>query len=208
MIDIAKLEAQRTDLMSRGTRQFRKKNSVIYHQGGVGDGVYWVEKGLVKIKTCSVQGDVKNINIIGPGECFGELALIQAPSIATAIALEDSVLYFLTVEKVRSLFSDFDSSMTILHSLLTKMRGLVETAFHTSAEQQIAHALLQLSEHSQERKIAMKQKDLAEHTGLTRMTINTVLKKWKTADIIDIQNKIITIKNAEALDLYSRSNGL
>jgi len=195
-------------MMSRGTRQFRKKNTVIYHQGEVGDGVYWVERGLIKIKTCSAQGDVRNINIIGPGECFGELALIGAPSIATAIAIEDSVVYFLTVDKVRALFSDFDASMTILHSLLTKMRGLVETAFHTSAEQQIAYALLQISEHTQDKKITMKQKDLAEHTGLTRMTINTVLKKWKSSDIIDIENKMITIKNAAALDEYSKRNGL
>lgn len=210
IIDPTLLTAQQWNTyLAHGIRQFIKKNTAIYHQGDVGEGIFWVEKGLVKIKTYSIQGDVKNINIIGPGEIFGELALIQAPSIATAITMEDTVVYYFTVDKVKTLFSDFNMPiMMVLNSLLVKMRELVESNFHSSAEQQIAHALLKLSAHSQERKIEMKQKDLSEHTGLTRMTLNTVLKKWKKLEIIDIQNKIITIKNESALDAYSRINGL
>ncbi|KAA9032374.1 Crp/Fnr family transcriptional regulator [Niallia endozanthoxylica] len=195
--------------LSHGKRIFLKKDSTIYNQGDMLDGVYWVEKGLVQIKSSSNQGNVKNINMIGSGNFFGEFALINAPAITTAITLEDSVVYYFTVQDIKSLFRDFDESiMIILNSLLHKMAKMTETSFLETAEQQIAYTLLELSEHYHDHRIAIKQKELSEHTGLTRMTLNKVLKKWNHSGIIETENKVITIKNKRALDGYSRMNAI
>jgi len=193
--------------LEHGQRIFKKRDSVIYHQGEMLDGVYWVEKGLVKIKTCSNQGDVKSINMIGSGNFFGEFALISAPSITTAITFEDTVFYYFPVQEIKSLFKDFDESITIiLNSLLHKMAKMTETSFISTAEQQIAYTLLELSEHYPDRRIVIKQKELSEQTGLTRMTLNKVLKKWIHSGIIETENKIITIVNERALDEFSKIN--
>lgn len=206
--DTIKLDPNQWEMfLSRGTRQFKQMNSIIYHQGELVEGVYWIEKGLIKITTCSNQGDMKSINIIGPRNFFGELALINEPSITTAVTLKDSVIYFFTVNEIKSLFKDFDESiMIILSSLLQKMIKMAETRFLTTAEQQIAYTLLELSQHYPNRRIHITQKELAEHTGLTRMTLNKILKKWTSSGIIETENKVITIKNANALDVYSRTN--
>jgi len=191
--------------LSHGQRLFKKRESVIYHQGELLEGIYWVETGLVKIKTCSNQGEVKNINMIGPGNFFGELALIHTPSITTAITFEDTVYYYFSVNEIRLLFKDFDESiMIILNSLLHKMAKMTETSFLSTAEQQIAYTLLELSEHYHDRRIVIKQTELSEQTGLTRMTLNKVLKKWIQSDIIETGNKVIKIKNERALSVYSK----
>lgn len=206
--DLIKLDANQWNMfLSRGTRLFKQKNSVIYRQGELSEGIYFVEEGLVKATASSNQGDIKSINFIGPGGFFGEFSLINAPSITSAITLKNTILYFFTVNEIRSLFKDFDESiMIILTSLMQKMSKMAETSFHSSAEQQIAYTLVELSQHYPDRRIVIKQKDLAEHTGLTRMTLNKVLKKWTQKGIIETENKVIKIKNLEALYYYRGMN--
>jgi CRP-like cAMP-binding protein len=188
-----------------GERKFVAKQTVIYNQGDITKGFYCVDKGLIKIKTCTNIGEEKNINFIGPGQMFGELSLIQEPSISTAISAEDSVIYYFTLQRFKELQQQSDKPlMLIFSSMLKKMSVLVEQSFHSTAEQQIAHALLQLCESSGNEKIYMKQKDLAEFSGLTRVTINKVLKSWKEKGIIETENKLIHIKNKEILATFSQ----
>jgi CRP-like cAMP-binding protein len=195
--------------MQFGERKFVPKNTVIYNQGDIIKGFYCVEKGLVKIKTCTILGDEKNINFIGPGQMFGELSLIQEPSISTSVTVEDAVIYFFTVKRFKELVHQPDEPlMFIFTSILKKMCVLVEQTFLSTAEQQIAYALLQLSESSKNEKIYVKQKDLAEFSGLTRITVNKVLKTWKESGIIDTQNKLIHLKNKEMLISFAKQNTL
>ncbi|WP_240417234.1 Crp/Fnr family transcriptional regulator [Paenibacillus periandrae] len=192
-----------------GERKFVAKHTVIYNQGDIAKGFYCVGKGLIKIKTCTILGDEKNINFIGPGQMFGELSLIQEPSISTAISAEDSVIYFFTLQRFKELQQQSDQPlMLIFSSMLKKMSVMVEQTFHSTAEQQIAHALLQLYESSGSEMIYIKQKDLAEFSGLTRVTVNKVLKVWKESGIIETENKLIHIKNKELLTGFSKHNTL
>lgn len=191
--------------MQFGERKSVPKNTVIYNQGEVAQGIYCVEKGLIKAKSCTILGDEKSINFIGPGQMFGELSLIQEPSISTAVTVEDSVIYFYSVERLKQLLHQSDEPlMLIFNSILKKICWLVEQTSLSSAEQQIAHALLHLSESSKNEKIYVKQKDLAELSGLTRITVNKVLKTWKENGIIESQNKWIHLKNKEILTSFAK----
>jgi CRP/FNR family cyclic AMP-dependent transcriptional regulator len=140
---------------------------------------------------------------------FGELSLIQVPSISTAISAEDSVIYFFTLQRFKELQQQSDKPLLLIFSsMLKKMSVLVEQSFHSTAEQQIAHALLHLCESSGNEKIYIKQKDLAEFSGLTRVTVNKVLKIWKEKGIIETQNKLIHIKNKEILATFNQHTTL
>jgi CRP-like cAMP-binding protein len=188
-----------------GERKSVPKNTVIYFQGEVAQGIYFVEKGLIKAKSNTILGDEKNINFVGPGQMFGELSLIQEPSISTTVSVEDSVIYFYSVEWFKQLLHKSDEPlMFIFNSILKKICVLVEQTALSTAEQQVAHALLHLSDSSKNEKINVKQKDLAELSGLTRITVNKVLKTWKENGIIDSHNKSIHLKNKAVLSTFAK----
>lgn len=192
-----------TSFIRNGQRRFVKKNTVIYRQGELGTGFYYVEKGLVKIFTCSTTGEEINLDFRGKGHIFGELALVQEPYISTAVAAEDAVLYYFSNGRFREMVRQNDVPLhLVLNSLLAKLNIQVETKLLTSAEQLIAHALLKLASTSGQNQISIKQTDLANFTGLTRITVNKTFQKWKKANIISMENKMITIKDINQLRSY------
>ena len=68
----------------------------IFHEGDSGDGVYFVKDGLVEISSVVV-GDARHVfSQLGPGEIFGEMAVIEhRPRSATVSALKDTEVYFI-----------------------------------------------------------------------------------------------------------------
>jgi CRP-like cAMP-binding protein len=65
------------------------RGEVIFHQGDEGSTLFILEAGRVKIDVDAESGNRALISILGPGESFGELALIDSqPRSATIEALE------------------------------------------------------------------------------------------------------------------------
>jgi signal transduction histidine kinase len=74
-------------------RQFNAGQE-IFREGAPGDGVYFVKSGLVEIS--AGQGDRLVFSRLGPGEIFGEMAVIEhRPRSATASATEATEVFFL-----------------------------------------------------------------------------------------------------------------
>jgi CRP/FNR family transcriptional regulator, cyclic AMP receptor protein len=68
------------------------KGSVIFRQGDFGNEMFVVSEGRIRL-TIGKPGHEKEVNVIGPGEFFGELSLLsEDPRSATATAVEDSRL--------------------------------------------------------------------------------------------------------------------
>ncbi len=65
------------------------RDQVVFHLGDPGGLLYVISRGKVKINHTTPEGQEVVLAILGPGDFFGELALIdEAPRSATAIALE------------------------------------------------------------------------------------------------------------------------
>lgn len=63
--------------------------SLFMHEGDLGDTVYLLESGRVAVLK-SVDGGERVLKELGPGDCFGEMALLEiSPRSATVRALED-----------------------------------------------------------------------------------------------------------------------
>jgi len=69
-----------------------KAGEAIFREGDAGDTMFVIRKGKVRI-TKRVRGGAKTFAVLGPGEFFGEMAILnRAPRSATAIAAEDVML--------------------------------------------------------------------------------------------------------------------
>jgi signal transduction histidine kinase len=68
----------------------------VFHEGDAGDGVYVVKSGQVEISGVLNSQKRRVFSQIGPGGLFGEMAVIEhRPRSASAIATEDSIIYFI-----------------------------------------------------------------------------------------------------------------
>ena len=68
----------------------------VFHKDDPGDGFYGVLSGSVAFTVDSVDGKELTLNVLGPGEFFGEIALLRdMPRTATVTATDDSRLYAL-----------------------------------------------------------------------------------------------------------------
>jgi signal transduction histidine kinase len=87
----------------------------IFLEGAPGDGVYFVKTGLIEI----VGAGGRVFSKLGPGEIFGEMAVIeQRPRSATAAAAKESVLYFIPRDEMLKFI---ESSPSLAFALLQQI---------------------------------------------------------------------------------------
>ncbi|HEY3763333.1 MAG TPA: ATP-binding protein [Verrucomicrobiae bacterium] len=68
----------------------------IFHEGDVGDGLYIIKSGMVEISSMVTNETRCIFTQLGPGEIFGEMAVIEAlPRSATAVAVKETAVHFM-----------------------------------------------------------------------------------------------------------------
>ncbi|MGE5702359.1 MAG: Crp/Fnr family transcriptional regulator, partial [Clostridia bacterium] len=101
--------------------------ATLFHQGETGNGFYYLLDGEVKIKLTSNKGDERIIDIITPGELFGEAGIKREPYFSTAQVGKQSTLYFFSNEAFQCICKENPAAIDIfLQSLIRKQRLLAE----------------------------------------------------------------------------------
>ena len=88
--------------------------SEIFREGDRGDYAYVIEQGHVEISML-LKGEKTVLKLLGPGDIFGEMALIDgAPRTATAAAVDQTLLTVITNEQITSRLQDSDPVLGLL----------------------------------------------------------------------------------------------
>ncbi|SDI27236.1 cAMP-binding domain of CRP or a regulatory subunit of cAMP-dependent protein kinases [Alteribacillus persepolensis] len=196
-------------LLKHGNRQFVKKKSMLYKQGEIGGGFYYVHKGLFKMLSFPSDNKSRIVAVTGSENIIGEQALDRQPYFCSAVAIEDSVVYYFSNDVYRDLIKEAPSLLRFCaDSILQKVQLLVNEIHLKSltSEHQVAHSLLELSEAFNRLEVNMTQQELADYIGLTRITVYKILKKWKEEQLIDIKNRTFYIIKPEILRSYALSS--
>lgn len=101
-----------------------QKSDVIFEEKSPGGEMYIIRSGKVKVSTTTPRGETV-LAILGPGEFFGEMALVDAaPRSGTATAEEDNTqLIVLDQEKFLYLIQQQPAfALTIMHTLCQRIR--------------------------------------------------------------------------------------
>ena len=189
-------------VLKHGTRQFLRKKTVIYQEGDAGDGFYYLHSGLVKIEALSSAGKDRLLNIVVPGQLVGIQSMDRETHFSTATTLRDSVLYYFSCKRFQELMMAEPELINLLaHTVIQKMKILLDAikmkAF--TAEEHIASVLLNLFGDFKCYDIPLTQQELANCTGLTRITVYKTLKHWKTEGLIDMKSRAFIIKRPDLL---------
>src|SRR5579884_1542327 len=108
-------------------RRHYTKDQIIIAQGDPGTSLFLIESGRVKICLNSPDGKELVLTVLGPGDFFGELALLDGePRSADAVALEPSQLLLLRREDFIAFIETRPQVM--LRLLTTVSRWLRHTA--------------------------------------------------------------------------------
>jgi CRP-like cAMP-binding protein len=111
-------------LAQKVTHQKLAKNEVLFRRGEVGDALYIIDEGRIKIVRGDERGGEFVLNHCGPGEAIGEMSLFdKEPRSATVIAVTDSEVLELKREAFFELIDQRpDVSLVLLQSLSSRLR--------------------------------------------------------------------------------------
>jgi CRP/FNR family transcriptional regulator, cyclic AMP receptor protein len=194
----------------------------IFAKGDVGDALWGVLAGRVCIYTISPNGEEAILNVLDPGEIFGEIALLDGgPRTASARVMQAGD--FLQIHRqhfVPFLNAHPELGVSIMSVLCGRIRmnvDFIENTVFLSLGARLAKRLVTLAEvhgvpDPRGVRIAFKlsQKDLANMIGATRERVNRELAPWRERGLIDVEGGMIVICQPDELKrlaAYAKPHG-
>lgn len=172
------------------------KNSMIILEEEYGDLVFVVKKGTIKITRVNDEGKEVILALLGPGEMFGELAILDGEArSANALAQENCELLAINKEDFLDILkNNFSVSYNVMCELAKRLRKSdqqIEALSLSDAEHRIGVSLLNLAEDMgviRKGKVTIQnlpfQQDIANMAGTSRETVSRVLKILETKNMI------------------------
>lgn len=181
------------------------KDRVLFQKGDPGDKLFIIDKGGVKICSYTEKGDEFIYAVLGSGDFFGEMALIDGlPRSADAITTMDSAFYVLHKRDFLNILkSNFHLVEAILQALSKRVRELNEMvidASYTNVMERLAKRLVRMVEENEselnekgEIVITHSQPYLASIIGTTRESINRRLRELRQKGIVSTPKKNVIV---------------
>lgn len=185
----------------------------VFHEGDASDACYIVRSGKFRITREHPDGRAITLATFGPGEIFGELAMLDGDTRSASVeALEDGELLALPARDVRALLKTHaEITFKFLEALVRRLRRANERISRQSFQTvpgRVAGVLLQLVEeqeasgHNGEVTIRMSQADLAQLAGTSRESASRFIADLERAGVVRSKRGRVTVLEPERLRNY------
>jgi len=209
------LEPEALDQLCRYAKPtLLKRGATIFAQDDPGDSLYAVISGTVKISVSSPDGRNAILNLIGPGELFGEMAVLDGQS-RSADATANANCEILVIDRrdfLPFVRSQPTLAMKFIELLCARVRGTSEQAARIILQDlpgRLASTLLRLTEKRkpdpESRPIAITQQEISEMVGMTRESINKQLRAWAARRWVRLEHGSIVVLNESALQEFAEA---
>ena len=134
-------------VLAAARRRTYRRGEVVFHRDDPSDTMHLVASGCFAVRVITPVGDVASLSLLGPGECFGELALIRPEHTrsATVEALEASETRVLSLQQFNELRRQQPHLDAMLVSLLAdrvaELTNRLVEALYTPAPQRVSRLL-------------------------------------------------------------------
>lgn len=191
-----------------------KRGATIFAKGDPGSSLVAVLSGTVKISVSSPDGRSAILNLIGPGETFGEVAVLDGKA-RTADCTANTNCEIFVID--RRDFLPFVRShpalaMKFIELLCTRLRWTsdqVEQVILQDLPGRLASALIRLTEKHKlaptGRMIAITQQEISEMVGMTRESINKQLRIWAMRNWVRLEHGAIVVLEAGPLQALAEA---
>ena len=201
-------------IRQQGEQKYRK-GEIIFKEGGVPSGIYFIHSGKVKKYKVDQIGREQIIYVANKSELIGYHAVLtEERHPDSAAALEACVISFIPKEDFLSLLN---KSQSFSHRLLkalshefTVLANNISVFAQRTAAERLAIALIVLREkfktetpQGQEIILNVSRNDLANIAGIAKENVVRLLKEFKLEGIIGAKGREIWVKDIQMLVLRS-----
>ena len=198
-------------LGERAVRRSFEKGRTIFYQGDLGDTLYVVADGLVKVWVSSGDGEEMVMATLRRPDAFGELSAVDGHGrSASATALEPSVLVSLDrttlLDSVHRNPAVADSMLRALGSLARRITEQASDLVFLDLAGRVAKCLVHLAERDGRAdggvtilELPLTQTELAEMVGGSRQSVNQILRTFETRGFLEHRGREVAILDPDAL---------
>lgn len=183
------------------------RNSVILFEDDPGDALYVVASGQVKVVLIGEDGREVILSVMGPGEFFGEMSLLDdEPRSAHVIAMEDSSLAVLRREDFEGLLTQTPQiALALLRELSRRLRRADEkvgSLVLLDVQGRVARLLLDMAGEEGGERITRRltHHTIAQMIGSSRETVSRTMRDLTDKGLIAVQRRDIVIRDRAALE--------
>ena len=176
------------------------KQTVLIHEGDVGDSLYILLSGRVKVYASNAAGREVVINFHGAGEYVGEMSLDGAPRSASVVTVEPTTCAIVN----RAQFRDFlaanpDFAQHLIQTLIHRLRSATENVKSLALSDvygrlvRLVNALAVSHEGQLIVRERLTQQEIAERVGASRDMIGKLMKDLVAGGYLLVEDRQITV---------------
>jgi CRP/FNR family transcriptional regulator, cyclic AMP receptor protein len=198
------------ELLSIARRRTFAKGEVVFHRNDPADSLHLIARGRFGARVTTPTGDTVLLDVLGPGQAFGELALLlpDAQRTATVSALEAG--------ETRSIFRDDfallqrshpgvkDVLLRLLAEQLRRASERIVEAHYVDAETRVRRRLVELAGTYDSGVVPLTQEELAAMAGTSRATVNRVLRDEERGGTVALRRARVTVTEPAELERRCR----
>ena len=184
------------------TRAFPKQ-AIIINEGDIGDSLFLIVSGRVKIYLSDEHGKELILAIKGPGHYFGEMALDENLRSASVMTLEPSQFAVIPRAEFKTfVLQHAEIALRLFQNLARVARGMNENVRSLAMMDvygRVARMLLELAVEKDGKMVIperLTQKDIASRVGASREMINRILRDLTVGGYVSVDSGVITINKA------------
>ncbi|HEY8566146.1 MAG TPA: Crp/Fnr family transcriptional regulator [Beijerinckiaceae bacterium] len=190
-------------LATLGVSRRLAADETLFRKGDAGDALYAVRRGQIRIATGTEAGGSFTLNIHGPGDVFGEVALLDGrPRTADAVAAEVTELFMLRRRDFLALLERRpDLAIRFTELLCERVRWMTTRMEETALmplQTRLARRLLALAE-DYGAELTVSQEELGVFVGASRESVNRLLQAWRRQDLIALGRGRVRLLAADRL---------
>ncbi len=192
------------------------RGETVFAEGELGDTLYIVLAGKVKIGRRAVDGRENMLSVMGPSDMFGELSLFDpGPRTATATVVTDARLASLAHTSLKPWITDrpeiAEQLLRVLARRLRRTNDALADLIFTDVPGRVAKQLLALSERFGSEEADglrvhhdLTQEELAQLVGASRETVNKALADFASRGWVRVDSRALTILDGDRLARRAR----
>ena len=202
--DVPDAEVRR--VLSIARRRTFARGEVVFHEHDPADSLHLIARGRVAVRITTPLGDTALLALRGPGEAFGELALVSGPEAlrsATVEALEPVETHAVYRREFDALRREHPQVGEVLVALLAdavrRTNGLLLDAYYAPADTRVLRRLAELAAAAPAGDVRLTQEDLACLAGTSRATVNRVLRAAQRRGTVELARSRVRVADPAAL---------
>ena len=196
-------ESQLALLAQAIVRRSFGRNAKIIGAGDPTDSLYVVISGRLKVLMSDEQGREVILSILGPGEFFGEMGLLD-DSLRSASVVTLEACELLTISKTdfkRRLAENFELSMNVMRGLVQRLREAdrkIGSLALMDVYGRVARLLLEIAEDIDGEKVVvnkLSKQDIAKMIGASREMVSRVMKDLQLGGYLEVRGRSVVLRD-------------